>query len=156
MKEKETTLLIPRKENKILLARKKRGFGLGKLNGIGGKLEKGETPEEAMLRETEEEISIIPRKYEKIGIIYFSGFQEDKPIKVKMHLYITTEWENTPQESEEVIPRWFKIDNLPKEEMFEDINIWLPYLLENKKITGYFSYDKNWNLINQTITVEKE
>ena len=60
MKNKETTLLIIKKENKILLARKKRGFGLGKWNGIGGKIEENETPEEAMIRETEEEIFATP------------------------------------------------------------------------------------------------
>lgn len=39
MKKKETTLLLLRKENEILLAMKKRGFGTGKYNGVGGKIE---------------------------------------------------------------------------------------------------------------------
>lgn len=58
MKNKETTLLIIKKENKILLARKKRGFGLGKWNGIGGKIEENETPEQAVIREIKEEFMV--------------------------------------------------------------------------------------------------
>ena len=62
MKILETTLLLLRKDNEILLAKKKRGFGEGKYNGVGGKLEDGETPEEAMIRETEEEIMRLLEK----------------------------------------------------------------------------------------------
>lgn len=36
----ETTLCLLKKENSILLAMKKRGFGAGKYNGVGGKIEK--------------------------------------------------------------------------------------------------------------------
>ena len=63
----ETTLCLLKKDNSILLAMKKRGFGSGKYNGIGGKIEKGETPDEAMIRETKEEIKVTPIKYEKVG-----------------------------------------------------------------------------------------
>ena len=56
MKTQLTTLLLILKDNQILLAEKKRGFGVGKFNGIGGKVEKDETIEGAMIRETQEEI----------------------------------------------------------------------------------------------------
>ena len=58
----ETTLCLLKKDNSILLAMKKRGFGSGKYNGIGGKIEKGETPDEAMIRETKEEIKVAFRQ----------------------------------------------------------------------------------------------
>ena len=38
------SLVLLRDGNRILLGLKKRGFGVGKWNGFGGKLEKGETP----------------------------------------------------------------------------------------------------------------
>ena len=53
-----TTLCLLIKDNKILLPIKKRGFGKGKNNGVGGKLEDGETELEAMIRETKEEIGV--------------------------------------------------------------------------------------------------
>ena len=41
MEKIETTLCILKKENQILLAMKKRGFGTGKYNGVGEKIENG-------------------------------------------------------------------------------------------------------------------
>ena len=67
----ETTLSLLKKDNEILHDMKKRGFGEGKYNGVGGKIEAGETPTKAMIRETEEEISVTPTEYEKVGIIEF-------------------------------------------------------------------------------------
>jgi 8-oxo-dGTP diphosphatase/8-oxo-dGTP diphosphatase/2-hydroxy-dATP diphosphatase len=40
MEKMQTTLLLGLKDNKLLLAMKKRGFGAGKYNGVGGKLGK--------------------------------------------------------------------------------------------------------------------
>ena len=52
------TLCIPIKENGVLLGLKKRGFGSGRWNGFGGKVEEGETIEQATLRELDEEVGI--------------------------------------------------------------------------------------------------
>lgn len=59
----ETTLCLLRKNDKILLAMKKRGFGEGRYNGVGGKIEGNETPEE---------INVTPTKYEKVGLMEFT------------------------------------------------------------------------------------
>ncbi len=151
MKILETTLLLLRKDNEILLAKKKRGFGEGKYNGVGGKLEDGETPEEAMIRETEEEIMITPTKYEKMGVIEFLEYVKEERANVKFHLYVATEWEGNPKESEEMIPKWFSLDNLPYNEMFPDDKYWLPYILEGKKINAFFDFDEEWNLLSYHI-----
>ena len=156
MKKKETTLLIIKKEDKILLARKKRGFGLGKWNGIGGKIENKETPSEAMIRETEEEIFTTPIEYKKIGIMHFIEYDKEEKIHVNMHLYIATKTKGLPKESEEMLPAWFSIEHLPWEEMFEDVKYWLPYLLQEKEIEGYFEYDKNCKLLKYVIEEQKQ
>ena len=44
------------KDNQVLLAMKKRGFGEGWWNGAGGKIKEGETPLEAILREMQEDV----------------------------------------------------------------------------------------------------
>ncbi len=151
MKILETTLLLLIKDNEILLAKKKRGFGEGKYNGVGGKLEEGETPEEAMIRETEEEIMITPTKYEKMGVIEFLEYVKGERANVKFHLYVATEWIGIPKESEEMIPKWFSLDNLPYNEMFPDDIYWLPYILEGKKINAFFDFDEEWNLLSHHI-----
>ena len=54
-KRKVLTLVLLREDNRVLLGMKKRGFGVGKWNGFGGKLEPGETVLEAAAREVKEE-----------------------------------------------------------------------------------------------------
>lgn len=151
MKQLETTLLLLRKENEILLAMKKRGFGTGKYNGVGGKLEENETPDMAMLRETKEEINVIPTKYEKMGIVEFIEFVKGEKTNLKFHLYVATEWEGTPSESEEMKPVWFPLEKIPYDKMFPDDQYWLPLVLEGKKIKAFFDFDKNWNLLSYKI-----
>jgi 8-oxo-dGTP pyrophosphatase MutT (NUDIX family) len=55
---KRLTLLLLRSNGRILLGRKKRGFGAGKANGFGGKVEVGETIKEAAVREVQEESGV--------------------------------------------------------------------------------------------------
>ena len=52
----------------VLLQKKARGFGVGKWNGPGGKLQAGETPEEACLREVKEETNLDIKIEAKIGV----------------------------------------------------------------------------------------
>lgn len=151
MKTLETTLLLLIKDNKILLAKKKRGFGEGKYNGVGGKIEKGETPEEAMIRETEEEIMITPTKYEKMGVIEFLEYVKGERTNVKFHLYVATEWIGIPKESEEMAPKWFSVDHLPYDRMFPDDTYWLPYILKGKKVNAFFDFDEEWYLLSYHI-----
>ena len=156
MKKIETTLALLKKDNKILLALKKRGFGEGKYNGVGGKIENGETVEQAMIRETEEEIKVTPKKYEKVAVIEFDEFYKGNKENVVFHLYLINEWDGEPSETEEMKPSWFEIDKMPYDKMFPDDKYWMPYILDGKKINAYFEFDKEWNVVTKRIEeVEK-
>lgn len=65
------TLLFLRRGDELLLAMKKRGFGKGKWNGVGGKLEAGETLEQALIRETVEETGVRPTAWQAVGKFTF-------------------------------------------------------------------------------------
>src|SRR5262249_49943767 len=65
------TLLFILREGKILLIHKLRGFGAGKVNGPGGKIDPGETALDATLRETFEELDIMPLAAEQRGQLHF-------------------------------------------------------------------------------------
>ena len=64
--DRNTTLMILRDGDRILFGLKKRGFGKGKLVGVGGKVDANETVEEAAIRETEEEIGVMLGVYIKL------------------------------------------------------------------------------------------
>lgn len=153
MKRIESTLLILRDGDKILLAKKKRGFGEGLYNGVGGKLKKGESVLDAMIRETQEEIGVTPTTYEKYGINEFLEFVNDEETNLVFHLFIATEWEGEPTESEEMVPEWFDIDSIPYDKMFKDDRYWLPLVLEGKKVRGKFEFDKEWNSLAREVKV---
>ena len=151
----ETTLCLLKKDNKILLPRKKRGLGEGKFNGVGGKIEKGETPEEAMIRETQEEISVTPTDYERVGFLEFDEYYKGKKERVSFHLYMVNDWVGEPVETDEMEPRWFDVTEIPYDRMFPDDRHWLPLVLEGRKIKAYFDFDEDWNILDKKISDEE-
>jgi len=153
MNDKTATLLFLRRGDEVLLAMKKRGFGAGRWNGVGGKLDPGETIEQAMIRECQEEIGITPVEYHKIvehDFILDSEGQD--PWHMYGHTYICTEWEGEPVETEEMAPQWFKIGDIPYDEMWQDDRYWMPQVFDGKLLKTIFTFDENDNMLTQEIT----
>jgi mutator protein MutT len=144
-KPKVCTLLFLRRDDEILLAMKKRGFGMGRWNGAGGKIEPNETETEALIRETQEEIEVTPLSYEKIGVLDFAF--PDGTIDMQGHVYFCTKWEGEPVETEEMAPQWFKISDIPYDDMWQDDIVWLPHVLKGKKLHGNFTFDGHDNML---------
>jgi mutator protein MutT len=142
---KVCTLLFLRRDNEILLAMKKRGFGAGKWNGVGGKIEPTETEEQALIRETQEEIEVTPIAYDKVAVIDFAF--PDGTVDMQGHVYICTEWQGEPAETEEMAPQWFKLSNIPYDEMWQDDIVWLPQILKGRKLQGKFTFDNHDNML---------
>lgn len=134
---KQVTLCFLIKNDEILLAMKKRGFGQGKWNGLGGKLLEGETPREAAIRETEEEISVTPIDLEQVATINFL-WKEKPEWDQECHVYFATSWQGEPTEGEEMAPQWFKQTDLPFDEMWPDDPLWLPRVLVGEKLKADF------------------
>ena len=147
----KSTLLLLFKDNQILLAKKKKGFGEGLYNGVGGKLEPGETEQQAMIRECEEEINVTPTVYEKVAENNFIEYYKGQKTKLTFYLYIATEWQGTIKESPEMKPYWFNIQDIPYNQMFPDDKYWLPLVLENKKFIGNFEFNEQWELLDYHI-----
>lgn len=135
------TLVFLRRDDQILLAMKKRGFGKGRWNGVGGKVDPGETIEQAMIRETQEEISVTPVKYEQVARLDFTIDADTKPWQQEVHVYMCSKWEGEPTESEEMAPQWYGLADIPYDSMWQDDEIWLPEVLQGKKLRGAFSFD---------------
>lgn len=139
MKKLQTVCVIY-KDSKILLGLKKRGFGVGRWNGFGGKVEELETLEESVKRETKEEAGIEITNIEKIGVIDFKF--EDSAREIECHFFKADIEKGEPTETEEMEPRWFDVENIPYSKMWPDDKFWMPMFLAGKKFRGRFLFNK--------------
>jgi len=133
---------------RILLGLKKRGFGEGKYNGLGGKVLAHETPLKAILREVEEEsgLTLSADDLRPMGSIdFFFPFRRE--FDQHVHVFVATAWDGTLQETDEMAPVWFAIDGIPHSEMWADDAHWLPVVLAGRRIEAEFTFAED----NETV-----
>lgn len=130
---------------------KKRGFGTGRWNGFGGKVQPEETLEEASKREAFEECNLIVKTLEKRGELNFSFDTHSDVLEV--HVFLATQWQGKERETEEMKPKWFAFENIPYKEMWSDDEFWLPLFLEGKCLKGRFHFDKNDQVLQKEVSV---
>ena len=157
MRQCNLVFLIKPTEQKILLAMKKRGFGVGKWNGVGGKVQGAETIKEAAIREAREEISVELKENDLAGVAIIDFSFENKPeFDQQVHVFFTEKWQGEPVESEEMKPEWYSYDELPYKEMWLDDIYWLPQVLAGEKINAKFVFNENGSkIISQKVDVLK-
>lgn len=139
--KKILTLSLIYQHPKVLLGMKKRGFGAGRWNGFGGKVEKGEEIEQAFKREMREEVGVIPENFEKIGIIDFEW--QGNPEISEVHFFKISQFSGELKESKEMSPKWFNIKEIPFHQMWPDDKYWFPLFLKGKKFKGKFLFDNS-------------
>lgn len=138
--------------NDILLAQKKRGFGLGRYNGVGGKVKPGETIEEAAKRETQEEIGVKVDKIIKVAELSFY-FPHQPDWNQMVHTYFVEEWAGEPTESEEMNPKWFAAASLPFAQMWPDDIFWVPDVISGKLLRARFTFGEGDAVLEKDIIV---
>jgi len=147
--KKVLTLCIVHQHPRVLLGMKKRGFGEGRWNGFGGKVEKGESIEEATKRECFEEAGITVRSIEPLGTVHFE-FQGNPEI-LEVHISKAVEFEGDPVESDEMRPQWFEIADIPFGLMWPDDRYWVPLFLKGIKFSGRFLFDEDQRILEHDV-----
>jgi 8-oxo-dGTP diphosphatase len=132
------TLCFVVENGRVMLIHKKRGLGGGKINAPGGRLEAGETLMEGAIRETIEETGVRPMGLEKAGEI---SFQFLDGYSLHCTVFTARGCEGTLIETDEALPFWCGVDEVPYDGMWEDDRHWLPLLLRREMFAGFFVFD---------------
>ncbi len=136
----EATICHIIRGKKLLLKKATRGISEGKWNAPGGKLEPGETPEECAKREVLEETGL------RVSGLFYHGtltFMMDggKTLHTKAHVFSTRNAKGRARSSVEGPVRWCPIGKLPRGQMWEDDDFWVPMVLRSIRFNATFTYD---------------
>ncbi|MFA6193566.1 MAG: 8-oxo-dGTP diphosphatase [Parcubacteria group bacterium] len=146
---KITTLCLVYEHPRLLLGLKKRGFGEGRWNGYGGKVDPGETIEESLVREMQEECGLTPTKFEKRATMYFEF--KGYPEIVEVNVFSIDGYDGELIETEEMKPKWFDVNDLPWKDMWPDDLHWYPLFFAGKKFEGNFLFDGQNTIIQHEL-----
>ncbi len=149
----EATLLFVRLGDRLLLIHKKRGLGAGKLNGAGGKVDSGETPLDAAVREFEEELIARPLDPRKGGEV---AFHVTDGTAIRIHVFLAEALDGEPRETDEALPHWVPVDAVPYDRMWEDDRHWLPLLLAGRHFEARALFDGDELLSCEIIETSRE
>ena len=140
-------LTFIRTDGKLLLILKKRGLGHGKFNAPGGRLEAGEAPEQAAVRETQEEVGLTPLNLRAAGQLDFA-FTDG--YSLSCHVFTADAYEGTLTETDEAAPFWCDETDIPYGRMWADDRIWIPLMLQCRRFKAQFVFDGDlmlWHLL---------
>lgn len=125
----------------VLLGLKKTGFGAGKIVGLGGHVEPGESPAQAVVREVEEEsgIRVDPSHLRDLGVVTFR-FPARPEWDAVVWVFGADRFSGLAVESDEIVPEWFSFDELPLTKMWDDARLWLPRVLAGEYVTAEIAF----------------
>lgn len=135
-RERATLLFVIRNE-KMLLIHKKKGLGAGKINGPGGRIEPGEPPQTAAVREVREELRVTPIGVREAGELMF---QFTDGFSIHGYVFTARDCDGEPQETDEATPLWVSVTDIPYDRMWADDRLWIPWMLRGEKFIGRFVF----------------
>ncbi len=111
----------------------------GKWNGLGGKLDPGESPEECVTREVREESGLDISDPELKGILTFPGFNKD--VDWYVFVYTVHTFHGAIGECPEGCLEWVDDARIPSLNLWEGDRIFLKWLEGDRFFSGKFTYD---------------
>lgn len=126
---------------RVLLGRKRRGLGEGKVVGLGGHLEPGEDARAAAVREVEEEAGcLVLADVLRAAATLSFRFPERPAWDMDVEVFTAARWKGEPATSDEIVPIWYAVDALPLDEMWDDARYWLPHVLAGRSLAAHFTF----------------
>ena len=132
------TLVYLQGDRSVLLIRKLRGHGAGKVNAPGGRVETGESVAACAVREVAEEVGVRVAALELRALLRYDDPTE--AFAMQGFAFVSSNFEGTPARTAEADPFWCRIDKIPYDEMWENDRIWLPKVLRGERIRADFRF----------------
>ncbi|OGG69860.1 hypothetical protein A3I99_03210 [Candidatus Kaiserbacteria bacterium RIFCSPLOWO2_02_FULL_45_11b] len=151
MNPTHTTLCLCTRNDELLLAVKKTGFGAGKLNGAGGKIKSGESTRDAAVRELSEEFGLTANSNDLAEVallhFYFGG-----ELRVICTVFTLNKWQGEPTETEEMGSfTWNKFSNLPFNQMWVGDPYWMPAVLNSEQIEARVYFNEEGSTLEEFV-----
>jgi len=125
----------------------------GKWNGLGGKLEPGETPEECAIREIHEESGLHVSDLVFKGLITFPGFANDEDWYT--YIFTADHVHGDLIDSPEGVLQWIDNDKLLDLNLWPGDKIFIPWLQHPGFFSAKFIY-KNKTLVDNHVNFYHE
>jgi 8-oxo-dGTP diphosphatase len=139
---KNETLMLHR-------VKKENDYHKGKWNGLGGKLEQGESPEDCVIREIKEETGLTIKNPRMHGFITFPLFDQIDDWYV--FIFSAEEYEGILIDSPEGNLAWVPNDKLTSLNLWDGDKIFLEWLFEDKFFSAKFNYE-NGKYLNHEVS----
>lgn len=139
---KLATLCYVKLGNQTLMlhrVKKKNDMHEGKWNGLGGKLELGETPEECVIREVEEEAGLQIKNPKLCGILTFPAFNKEEDWYV--FVYTANAFSGSLIDSAEGTLAWIDNEKLLNLPLWEGDKYFLQWIAQGKFFSAKFNYE---------------
>lgn len=135
----------------VLLGEKRQGLGKGKIVAPGGKLEHGESPRQAAVREVEEEVGVSIDERDLVLVGELTYLFPTKPAwSQKSWAFVARgDWPE-PRTSEELDAQWVQLDRVPLSLMWDDARHWLPDALVGVFVDATFEFGKDLSTVSRS------
>jgi 8-oxo-dGTP diphosphatase len=143
--------VIDKLQNKTLMihrVKKENDYHEGKWNGLGGKLELGESPEDCVIREIKEEAGLTIKNPRMHGFITFPKFDEVDDWYV--FIFTAEDFKGNLIDSPEGNLKWISNDELTLLNLWDGDRIFLEWLHQDSFFSAKFIYE-NGKYKNHTV-----
>ena len=135
------TLCYVKRDGRTLMVhrnRKPKDIHAGKWNGLGGKFETGETPEECVRREVREESGLLIQNPRLHGLLMFPKFKGDDWY---VFVFTATEFSGDLIDSPEGHLEWIEDGQLADLNLWESDRIFFPWIEAGRFFSAKFEYE---------------
>ncbi len=146
------TLCYLKKDGKTLMLNvtKKDSISTGFWNGLGGKFEEGETPEECVAREVLEESNLTIKDPVLKGRITFTDIEKGSKNNGHVYVFVATQFTGTIENSTEGILEWIDDSKLNTLKRHQADAVFSKWLSGDKFFSAKFTYQGE-KLINHKV-----